>query len=81
MRQYKPGLQSRSEPRFFFAGAEADLKIDQEPEPIFCVGSGSFFGQVKNELMYSKDVRFSLNTVPVPVLLGGDLTARPETQR
>ena len=36
------------EPRFL-AGARADLKLDLEP--IFWAGSGSFFWQVKNEMI------------------------------
>ena len=35
----------------FLAGAGADLKFELEPEPIFWVGSGSFFWQVKNEMI------------------------------
>ena len=35
----------------FLDGAGADLKFDLEPEPIFCVGSGSFFSQVVNEII------------------------------
>ena len=41
-------LRSRS--RGFLARAGADLKFELEPEPIFCVGFGSFFWQVKNEM-------------------------------
>ena len=47
-----PVLRSRSrlEPRFF-SGSGADLKFELEPEPIFWVGFGSFFWQVKNEII------------------------------